>query len=250
MEKLDVIITSSCRRNIEATLESFLARVHCSLPYRFIVHIDVLNDKYLDKELSYLKNKNISNIQISRNPADGFASNLGKALLFLFNKIESPFFFHLEDDWKFLRDVNLDPLLSLMKKHPKIDHIRLSKERIKQKAWLYYRSQEITPEYLIDNLQCKIDGIDLVLSSGWSFNPSLNRSDFVKTFVDTEKMLRAPEAYLCNLYEESRSNAGTYIYGRIGDTPLVRDTGRNNVLQWLRKTKYIMLGGKYAQYKF
>ena len=250
MEKLDVIITSSCRRNIEATLESFLKRVHCALPFRFLVHVDVLDPKYLDKELAYLHSKGIENIELNRIPSGKFPANLGKALLSLFNKIESPFFFHLEDDWKFLRDVDLDPLLSLMAKYPKIDHIRLNKEKIKPKAWLYYKSENITPEFLRNNLQCKIDGIDLVLSSGWSFNPSLNRSGFVKAFTNTASMLQDPESHVCRTYEEKRGNAGTYIYGRIGDNPLVLDTGRNRLRQWLRKTKYIMLGGKYADYKF
>ncbi|MFA5099975.1 MAG: hypothetical protein WC547_03730 [Candidatus Omnitrophota bacterium] len=250
MEKLDVIITSSCRRNIEATIESFLSRVRCSLPFRFLVNVDVLDQRYLDKELAYLQHKGIKDINLNRSAAGGFPANLGRALLFLFGKIESPFFFHLEDDWKFLRDVNLDPLLALMEKHPKIDHIRLNKERIRNKAWLYYRSEEITPEYLRDNLQCRIDNIDLVLSYGWSFNPSLNRSSFVKTCADKQQMLKDPESYVCRTYEDTHENTGTYIYGRIGDRPLVLDTGRNSILQWLRKTKYIMMGGKYAEYKF
>ncbi len=246
---LDVIITSTCRKTIVRALKSFFKNVSCSEKFNFIVNIDVLNPGYLSSLLLYLKKCKITDISINNRPKD-YIENHTRALCCLFKRIETPHFFHLEDDWIFFKKINLDSLICLMQRHSYIDQIRFSKEKIKEKAWLYYLSDEIKEEYLLPNIQVEIDGIPLVQTPAWSFNPSIARTSAIKNFTDMPSSAMGPEIYICKAYPKIFNHQGTYIYGRIADGPAVKDIGRNNFRQLLRKLKYTLSGKKYAEYKF
>lgn len=245
---VDIIITSTCRKTIEKTLGSFLKKVNSGQKFNFIVNIDVLNESYLPRLLAYLKSLGICDISVNRT-LNSYHVNHAIALNSLFKRIQAPFFFHLEDDWLFLETIDLDALIALMRRHADIDQIRLSKERIKPKAWLYYVSEEISEKALAQNVQVAIDNVALVKTPAWSFNPSLGRTSVIKHFVDLP-LTAQPESYLCREYPVIRGHQGTYILGSIGDRPKVKDIGRNAARQFLRKIKYVVRGGKYAEYKF
>jgi hypothetical protein len=251
---LDVIITSSCRKTIVAALDSFLDKVHCSDKLRFLVHIDVLKPKNLSHIKNYLRRLEVHSgfevkLRINSNPDNNWYTAHTKAVNYLFNKIETPYYFHLEDDWIFIKYVDLDPLIKLMNANKYIDHIRFSKEIIKEKAWLYHLSDEISEEYLVPNVEVVIDGIPLVRTPLWSFNPHLGRSSVIKNFINIPPN-NNPEKYVCHKYLEIVKEGHTYIYGRIGDSAFVKDLGRNIIKQKIRKIKYILSGGKYANYRF
>jgi len=245
---LDVIMSSSCRSTIIRTLESFLKNVSYSGGYNFIVNIDVLNPGYLPVLMSYLKKRGIKNIRINTDLRK-FDSAFTKVVTYLYGQVKTPFFFHLEDDWVFLKKIRLDPLVQLMENHSFIDHIRFSKERIKKKAWMYHLSDKVSDEYLVPNKQMEIDGISLVQTPTWSTNPSLVRSKVVKEFTSIPENMKL-EKYICNNYPRMFPYQGTYIYGKVGDPRLVLDIGRNRIRERLRKIKYILRGGKYADYLF
>lgn len=245
---LDVIITSSCRNTIIRTLNSFQKSVSYAGNYNYIVNVDVLNRKYLPSLLRYFEKMKITNIHINENPK-GFNHSHTKAICYLYGKVNTPVFFHLQDDWIFLKKIELDPLIKLMEKYSYIDHIRFSKEKIKERAWLYYLSDEVSEEYLVPNKQVGIDGISVVQTPTWSFNPSLVRTSVAKKFTNISEGTRA-ETYICKNYPTMLNHQGTYIFGKIGDSRTVKDTGRNKLINKLRKFKYIITGGKYADYQF
>ena len=249
MQPLDVLITSTCRKTIEPTLKGFLAKVSCPRGFRFVVNIDVLDPGYLERELAFLKGMGITEIMVNREVVSP-GVNHARAVTRLFNSVRSPFFFFLEDDWLFLRRVDLDPLVNLMERYPFIDHIRFSKEKIKKRAWLYYVSQEISEDVLRDNTQADLDGIPLVKSWGWTFNPGLNRSALLKDFGGNGIVEASAEVWVSRRYQEVYKNRGVYIYGHIGEPAAVKDLGRDRLLQWSRKAKHIISGKKYAEYKF
>jgi len=249
---LDVIMTSTCRKTIEKTIESFFNNVFYSDGYHFIIHIDVLNPKYLNREKEYLKEVERKtgskvNVTINTSLSKNFHENLTNATNYLFRQIRTKFYLHLQDDWVFLKKVNLEPLIKLMEEHPNIDHIRFSKEKIKEKSWLYHLSGEVSEEYLAPNEEVVIDGIPLVKTPVWSFNPHIGRTSIIKNFIDIPIGVRA-ETYVCHLYPKATNNNGIYLKGRIGDDPIVKDIGRNKLRQRIRKFKYIITGGKYAEY--
>lgn len=245
---LDIIITSTCRKTIEKTLDSFLKKVNSDQEFNFLVNIDVFDEHYLPRLMAYLKSVGIYDISVNRK-IDINHTHHALALRNLFQRIQTPLFFHLEDDWLFLENIDLDMLIGIMQGHAHIDQIRLSKERIKPKAWLYYLSEEISDKLLALNIQVEIDNVALVKTPTWSFNPSLNRTSIIKHFVNLP-LTTKPESYLCQKYPVICGHQGTYIFGRIGDAPKVKDIGRSKIKQFLRKTKYQAKGGKYAEYKF
>jgi len=245
---LDVIVTSTCRKIIVKTIESFKKNVSCSEGYNFIVNVDVLHPRYLPSLMRYLKKNGITDIRINKK-AEGFCNAFAQANTYLYGQIKTPFYFHLEDDWIFLRKVNLDPLIRLMEKYRHIDHIRFSKEKIKEKAWLYYLSADVSDEYLEPNKQVEIDGIPLVQTPTWSTNPSLARTEVIKNFINIPRDVSL-EQFICSNYPRTFKRRGTYIYGKIGDPRFVLDIGRNKFLTKLRKIKYRATGGKYADYLF
>jgi len=247
---MDVILTSTCRSTIVKTLESFKKNVHYSGDVHFILNIDVLskNKKYFSTLMGFLKKLMITDININENPG-GFHEGHTKAICYLYRRIESPIFFHLQDDWVFLKKINLDPLMEIMNKYVDIDHIRFSKEKIKEKTWLYHLSEEVSDEYLVPNTELNIDGLPFVHTLTWSFNPSLARTSVVKKFTNIPEGIRA-ETFICKNYPIIFNHQGTYIYGKIGSPPTVKDIGRNRFLNCLRKNKYILIGKKYADYYF
>lgn len=251
---LDIIVTSSCRKTIVKTTRSFFDKVRYSDKMRFIVHIDVLNNENLSFITGYLRSLERSegigvDIHINNNPDTNWHDAHTKAINFLFNQIEKPYYFHLEDDWEFLKNIDLNLLIELMGKYDHIDHIRFSKEKIKDKYWLYHISDEISEEYLAPNVEVTINGIPLVQTPIWSFNPHLGRSSIIKNFINMP-LDGNPEKYICHKYPELAGNGKTYLYGRIGDSAYVKDLGRNRFRRKLQKYKYILTGGKYAEYRF
>ncbi len=252
---LDVIITSTCRDTIKRTLDSFLHKICFSGPIRFIVNIDVLQRSKLRGLKDYFfqikRRHGVIKIEllINESPDGSRYKAHSLALNNLYRSISSKFYFHLEDDWLFLNHIDLDKLIHLMDTCETINHIRLSKTRIKDKCWIYYLSDEVIEQYLIPVSECVIDNVPLVKTFAWSFNPHVGRSSIVKKFISLDSNDN-PEKRVCNIYHEMFSNNGLYILGHIGDSPTIKDLGRNRIKHTLRKIFYVLQGGKYVEYKF
>lgn len=251
---LDVITTSSCRKTIIRTYRSFLNQVKCSGAIRFIVHIDVLHSENLKslkkffKKLESMRGIQVD-VKINDSPSKNFHEAHAKAVSYLFSRIESPYYFHLEDDWVFQKKLDLDSLLKLMDERLFVDHIRFNRKTIADKSWLYHLSDEISEEYLFPNHEVVVDGIPLVQVPTWSFNPHLGRTSVIKNFVNM-KIKENPEKYLCHNYPKLSGGGKIYLYGKIGDSAFVTDLGRNRIRGILQKYKYIIKGGKYSKYKY
>lgn len=253
---LDIIVTSSCRKIIVKTFESFFEKIKYSGEVHIKVNIDVLNPKNLSfiknylYELGRLREIKID-VHINANPAKNWYEAHALAIGYLFSRIETPFYFHLEDDWLFLKKIDLDSIVRLMEKYSFIDHIRFSRRQIGEKTRLYHLSDEITEEYLTPNIEVVIDGISLVQIPTWSFNPHLGRTSVIKNFANLQ-ISENPEKYICHKYQEVSENGKIYIYGKIGDRAIIKDLGRNKIRQKIRKTRYIISSiirhGKYPEY--
>lgn len=230
---LDVIITSTCRKTIENTLESFIRNVSCFDDFRFIVNVDVRNPKYLDRLNRFLDQKGIRDVRINPYPAEMPRAH-AEALNYLFGRIESPYYFHLEDDWVFLKRIDIDPLIEIMQTHD-IDQIRFNKQRTKDYAWLYHISTEDIPKYRKPNRNTVLNGMNLVQTWVWSFNPSIGRASTVQSIMPFP-VSPNPEKYLCHKYDEIYSTRGAFIWGRIGDKAAVHHIGLERWI-WLKQIR-------------
>lgn len=220
---IDVIVTSTCRRQFEATYASFMKNVKCGQGFRFIIHIDVLekNKHYLPKLLEFLRRSGIGDININT----GNHSFSG-AVNYLFKKLQSEHYFHLEDDWLFLKPIDLNAVMEVMKNNKNIHSIRFSKEQIKKPDRRIKKSLARKNElYLLPGREVNIGGIDLIETNIWSLNPHVARTSIVKQFLDIPEGIN-PEEFLSKRYFSVFDSPGLYTYGKYGDSPYVRDVGR------------------------
>ncbi len=220
---IDVIVTSICRRQFETTYASFMKNVRYNEGFRFIMHIDVLkkNKSYLPRLLEFLKYNNIKDVIV--NKGDHAFAN---AVNHLFKRLQSEYYFHLEDDWSFLRSIDLDAIIQVMKHNQNIHHIRFSKERIRKPTDLMKKNLARTNElYLLPGKEINMGGLDLVRSSIWSLNPHIARTSIVKQFKAIPLDIN-PESFLSKSYSDKFRMPGLYIYGKYGDPPYVSDIGR------------------------
>lgn len=225
---LDVCITSTCRKNLIATIESFENCVFTSKKLRYLVNIDVIprNEGNLSYILKYLKAKGIKDINVSDNPSHADAIN------YLYKKIQSKYYFNLEDDWEFLGNIDLDQLVNVMENNLNISNIRFPKNRnhkFTNKDIHKYNSRG--EHYLVPGEEVLIDGLKMISSGIFSLNPHLGCSKFVKGIPNINREFN-PENFINMEYLNLRKpinmnyNNGFYILGGYGSGPMVKDTGR------------------------
>ena len=232
---IDVIVTSTCRRQFETTYASFIKNVKYDQGFRFIINIDVLekNKHYLPRLLEFLRRSGISDVNINT----GKHSFAG-AVNYLFKKLRSEYYFHLEDDWLFLKPIDLNAVVEVMKNNKNIHSIRFSKEQIKKPDHKMEKSLAKSNElYLLPGKEINIDGIKFVETSIWSLNPHIARTSVIKQFLDIPVDIN-PEEFLSKRYFSVFSPPGLYIYGKYGDFPYVRDIGRPRYI--IKKVKTII----------
>ena len=132
-------------------------------------------------------------------------------------------------------------------KYHYIDHVRFSRQKIMEKSFLYYLSDEVSEKFLKKNIEVVIDNIPLVQVPAWSFNPHIGRSSVIKNFANMQ-ISENPEKYICLKYREVSEQGKIYVYGKIGDGAIVKDLGRNRIRQKIRNIKKLLTCGKYAKY--
>lgn len=227
---IDVLVTSTCRMTIKRTLESFTDRVTSSDGFRFLVNIDVVHPWRLEQVQNVLHDFGITQYRVNDKP-QGHAA----AVSALYEMIESDYYFSLEDDWIFCRDIDLDVIKSIMEQNYDIDIIRLNKEINPEKEWLYHKSDYKNKEYV--HLTPKdFNGYTLLQNVTWTFNPSLARYSTLKAMLPIPIDVN-PEQYLCHRYDEYYRSRGSYIWGAVGDSRCIRDIGRNQIRSNFRKIK-------------
>lgn len=220
---IDVIVTSTCRKQFETTYASFMKNVRYDKGFRFIIHIDVLekNKRYLPRLLEFLKYNNIKDVRVNTGN-----NTFANAINHLFKKLQSEYYFHLEDDWIFLKPIDLNAIIQVMKDNEGIHGIRFSKEDIKRPGNRMKKNLAGRNElYLLPGEEIHIDGLDLIKSNMWSLNPHVGRTSVVKQFADIPLDIN-PESFLSKWYFEKFSQPGLYIYGKYGYPAYVSDIGR------------------------
>jgi hypothetical protein len=233
-ETLEVLVTSVCRKTFEKTYRSFTEKVHFSGDFRFLVHVDVLTGarRYLPRLLRFLEEAAIPNPFINHGP-----SGHANAVNFLFKAVRTPLFLYLEDDWVFLHDIDLDPLVALMVGNKDVNQIRFSKEKLDNSPAVARQYEKVGLRLCLPGKQVRIEDTDLVESRIWALNPHLGRTSVAKRFTDMPQGVN-PERYIWKEYHSSVEPAGLYILGKYGDDPHVKDIGRPPLL--LKKLKTIV----------
>jgi len=216
-EFIDVIITSSSRDQIFKTIPSFVDKVKSKRPYRFLLNVDPCGAVLAHEIMKLFSDMNLVYMNINEKPG-GFT----KAVSSLINRVESEYYFHLEDDWIFLCDINLDLYIDILTNNPDVNHIRFSKRVIRDYNNLFY----IKPLQNIlkpQKKQCLIDGVPLVKVISYSTNPSLCRASHFKNRFHIKSRNIEQQFSLINFLMLAAN--GYYIAGKIGDQATVDHIG-------------------------
>lgn len=218
MDKIDITMTATLRPEIlRRTLSSFCENIFTDIErYRLIINIDQVGDKTKPKNIIkvcklFFKDEQIV-YRVSETPS--FAG----AVIWVWSQVKSPWVFHLEDDWKVVRPVNIDDMIRIMKKHS-LASLRLDKDRTgKSKS---------TKKY------------GYVTYPKISLNPTLFTGSFIKNIaplldprLNPEKQLRIGKGIEPRGKYLKKFKHG--IYTKLSTRPMVIDIGR----LWMRKSIY------------
>lgn len=97
---------------------------------------------------------------------------LGHMVNHLYEKVVTPYVLHLEHDWKFIKRIELKPLLEIMETHADITCIRFNKKITKAAPLVFWVDDPGRTRM--------IQGLALTQTKSWTFNPTLYRTDHVK----------------------------------------------------------------------
>lgn len=222
MEKIDITITATLRQKIfYKTLLSFTKNMLTDQSrYRIILNVDPIGEdntqqKILDVAKGFFKDI------IYRFPDKPCFSG---AVIWCWEQVTSKYILNLEDDWRLLVPINIDSMIEIMEKNPKLASLRLSKNG----------KPETVPERPEDGF---------AYYPKLSLNPVLLRGVFVRKVsklmdptLNPEKQLRCSKGcertkYLCEWLHG--------VYSKEGLDATVRDIGRS----WMDNTKFTKVTG-------
>jgi hypothetical protein len=217
MEPLDILIMGSSRPQLLPFFWNSVKRM-CIIrrPVRVFYHEDWVFPKESKKVKAELNKLDASIKYIEHNPKIG----LGPAMDYMFrNHIKSKYMFYLQEDWEFERPIDIDQILWVMDKNPKINLVFFNK-------YVTYRSINGFPQE-----EHRFNGLDLCLYPAWTFLPGIWRMPFVRPKWRTT--YNKPEAFFTQVFDGrnnpkwAKEHLGAYIYGKRGDPRAVRHLGNS-----------------------
>ena len=216
MIKIDVVTTATIRPSLlDTTFFSFREKMLTDkYKYRLIINIDPIGerDTHPKKVLKVAKTY-FDDIIFNVPETPGFT----KAVIWCWNQTTSDYIFHLEEDWKLLTNINIDSMIELLNKYPKLASLRLNKQNTGSSkhgcryGFIYYP---------------KI-----------SLNPTLFKGDFLRNVAKLMDVNLNPEKQL----RPGKSSRGQYI-SKFDNGIYVKDSGNKVVLDigrmWMNQSEY------------
>lgn len=231
MIKIDITTTATIRPGIlEETLSSFRKFLFIDkYAYRLIINIDPIgNHKASSKDVVDVAKKHFDEVIYNIPSKPSFP----KAWIWCWNQVTADWVFHLEEDWRLLRPVDLNHMIKILENNRSIAALRMPKMKIRG---LYFFSSKYVQK----------DGFLLALNRKKSFggNPQLIKGEFVKQARkymiedrNPEKQFRAGTPVV---YNNVASRWDYAVYGQVGNKMLVEDIGA----EWKQKAGFTKKGG-------
>jgi hypothetical protein len=177
IDKIDVVMTATIRPEIiDLTLQSFKMKfLYQFREVRLVVNIDPIgDDSYTQQDVIDVCKKYFDNL-VCNTPAD---ASFPQAVKWCWEQVRSDYFFHLEDDWLLKKDINKNTICSYFD-DSSVKSVRL---------------------YLSNNNKLLFEH-GYVLSNGFSLNPSMIKTSFIKDLLISFDDNKDPEkqyGYLTN----------------------------------------------------
>lgn len=202
---------------LRATVQSMLSNLDGLLTRDLHVfcNIDPVGDSTIDEILSVF----IDNSLKHKVRSDQTFGSLNYAVKWLWTQPREEIFLHIEDDVEFVRHVDLDDMMSIMRAHPKMAYLAISRRDLTGQE----SCRLLQHEYTNDGF-CWRQG-----KYRMSFGPGLVRRDFARKAAELIKPHPDPEIqfHLSNEALQKWESQWKYAtFGSIGDVKAVSDTGR------------------------
>lgn len=161
--KYEIAITGSSRPSVYPIFwESFNKMVKMEGKPKITAYEDVIFRDQSNKVKNYIKPKVDDYIEIQPNRRLGYVLNM------ILNNVKTQYFVYLQEDWKFLKEIDIDKIIKVMDENP----------RIKQ-VWFPKKLQKNTYKSFCGDT-INISGCNLVPYNSWAFLPNISRTDFVR----------------------------------------------------------------------
>jgi hypothetical protein len=138
--QIDIIRTSTSRPEIlQVTTDALNKHLKFSGQFRWILHEDVL-DKNRFTNIS--KACKMYNVMSFNDPPVG----LKESMNILLRQTKSKYVLNIEDDWRLLRDIEIDPLIEIMENNEDINQVAFHKRPIgayKNYGSLRFKKREV-----------------------------------------------------------------------------------------------------------
>jgi hypothetical protein len=244
MDRIDITMTGVLRPEIlKGTLINIYEKV-CKKDtsrFRLILNIDPVGELIKPKKLINLASNWFSKVVWNIPETASFP----KAVKWVWSQVEAPYVFHWEDDFDILREIDVDNMISILKKYDNLSSLRLCKYRVSNKKqvkifdakWIYHEEGFYMAE---------------TSENQFGLNPILIKKEFIKEALplmkddyNPEKQFRLSQTYMVPIIKKWKYG----IYSKPGEDKLVeggkgqewkdkiglRKPKRESFLKWEKK---------------
>ena len=236
MREVTVVITSCGRLDLlSKTIKSF--KKYNTYPIKKVIIVDDSGDKSIheqaDKLLPFLLEE-YDHFVFFNDKRQGQL----KSIDYAYSLVETPYIFHLEDDWEFYRPSFIEHSFKLMDKDPKLITVWLRELNDTMSHPIDEKSHFAT--YLVENEPLAVLKYYYVKEydgwSGYTFNPGLRRYSDYKAIKPFEKHIpknlkNIPQSLLEVELAISKK------YGELGYRAAIFDNGYIRHIGWKNSTK-------------
>jgi len=229
MKKVDITMVAVIRPDlVRRTLKTIVANI-VDDPERFklILNIDPIGEKIKPEKVAKIAKEYFGNVIYNIPKKPSFA----KAVKWVWENSNTPYIFHIEDDWDIARKININHMIKIMMKYKELSSLRLYKYNTpkREKFFTFGCNWRYNKEgfYVADRWQ-KQFGLNPILIRREFINEALPR---MRDDINPEKQFRDTQKYMKPIIKKWKYA----LYTKPGDKALAIDTGT----KWRRKTKFI-----------
>ena len=214
---IDITTTATIRPDIfRTTLSTFCNKLFTDKSqYRLIINVDPIGDDKDPIEIIDIAKEFFTNILVNIPQKPNFA----QAVKWCWERTTSEFVFHLEDDWKLRKNIDINHLISIMNQYKNMIGLRLSKSRVK-------------------NFSAKEKNDSFIESRKVVLNPIFLRGEFVRDIAQKMDIINNPERQIRTTFGLTEDKI-VGIYCGVGEGRYVRHIGSD----WQKVSKWDKIKG-------
>ncbi len=228
MDMIDITMTATLRQKIFhetiVGIRKYVIGKSNVDRYRLILNIDQIGENIAPKVIVKIAKKHFPSVvvhNVSKTPS------FCKAVKWVWSQATADYIFHIEDDWKFFKKIDVDDMISILNKHKNLSSLRLYKyntpksKRIKTFGCMWSYNKD--GFYIADDWRRQ-----------FGLNPILIKKEFIDMAlprmvddVNPEKQFRSSQKYMIDTIKKWKYG----LYCKPGEKKYIDDTGRI----WLRR---------------